>query len=286
MRGALLMSGAMAGFTFNDACMKLLGVEIPLFQALFMRGIATSILLLVLTMRLRQLRFDLSRKDWVLVGIRSVAEMAAGWLFLTSLNHMSLANVSAILQSLPLTVTLASAIFLGEAVGWRRLLAIMIGFCGVVMIVQPGGDAFSVHSLYALSAVACVTVRDVVVRRMSKSVPSLLVSLAAAIAVTFFSGVGSIFVDWQPFDLRAWLLLAGASGFILAGYVMSVAAMRIGEIGFVAPFRYTSLLVAIILGVAVFGTFPNALTLVGASVVVATGLFTILREAAIKSSAP
>ncbi|SMY06432.1 EamA-like transporter family protein [Flavimaricola marinus] len=278
MRGALLMTGAMAAFTFNDACMKALGVHIPLFQALVLRGLGTTILLLILARRMGQLRFDLSREDWTLIAIRTAAEAGAAWLFLTALNNMSIASVSAILQSLPLTVTLASAMFLGEVVGWRRLLAIMIGFGGVLLIVKPGTDAFTIHSLYALGSVICVTIRDVVVRKISKSVPSLVVSLAAAIGVTLFSAAGAAFVQWQPMGLLPSLQLIGATLFVVAGYILSVSSMRVGEIGFVAPFRYTSLLVALILGVVVFGSFPDLLTLIGAAIVVATGVFTLLRE--------
>jgi len=278
MRGALLMSGGMAAFTFNDACMKALGSELPLFQALLLRGVATTLGLLLLTQVMRQMRFAQSRRNWALIVLRTVAECGAAWFFITALFNMPLANVTAILQSLPLTVTLVGALFLGEAVGWRRLLAILIGFCGVLMIVQPGGDGFTGDSVYVLASVACVTVRDLAARQLDRAVPSLLVSLVAAGGVTAFAGVGSLFIDWVPVSGRSWALLFGATTFVIAGYIFSVSAMRVGEIGFVAPFRYTSLLVALILGVVVFGTFPDALTLSGAALVVATGLFTLLRE--------
>jgi drug/metabolite transporter (DMT)-like permease len=278
MRGALLMTGAMAAFTFNDACMKALGVHVPLFQALVLRGLGTTTLLLLLAIRMGQLRFDIGQRDWVLIGVRTAAEAGAAWLFLTALNHMSIGNLSAILQSLPLTVTLASAMFLGEVVGWRRLLAIMIGFGGVMLIIRPGTDAFTIHSLYAIGSVVCVTIRDVVVRSISSHVPSLMVSLAAAAGVTLFSAAGAVFVDWQPMGFWPWMQLLGSISFVVLGYIMSVSSMRVGEISFVAPFRYTSLLVALILGVVVFGTIPDLLTLIGAAIVVATGLYTLLRE--------
>ena len=158
------------------------------------------------------------------------------------------------------------------------MVAILVGFCGVLLIVKPGSDGFTIYSLYALGAVACVTVRDLTARRMTADVPTLLVSAMAALGVLFFAGIGAALSDWAPVTPRSMLLIAGATLCIMMGYVCSVAAMRAGEIGFVAPFRYTSLIVALILGYAVFGTFPDLLTLFGAAIVVATGLFTIWRE--------
>ena len=277
-RGAALMVGAMAAFTFNDACMKALGQDMPLFQALFLRGIGTTLLLGLLALYLGQLRLGFPRRDWVLVAVRTVAECGAAWFFITALFNMPLANVSAILQSLPLTVSLAGALVLGEAVGWRRLVAIVIGFCGVLLIVQPGTDGFTIHSVYALASVACVTVRDLAARRMSAAVPSMTVSLMAALGVLLFAGGGALTIDWAPVSGRDVALLGGATLFVIGGYICSVSAMRVGEIGFVAPFRYTSLLVALVLGVVIFGDFPDPLTLTGAAIVVATGLFTLWRE--------
>ncbi len=277
-RGALFMMGSMTAFTINDAFMKALSDELPLFQALFVRGLATVICLSVLCAVMGQLRFSLTRRDWGLLLLRAIGEVGGAYFFITALFHLPIANVSAILQALPLTVSLAAAVFLREALGWRRVTAICVGFCGVLLIVRPGGADFNIYSLYALAAVACVTLRDVVVRRLSPDVPSVLVALIAAIAVMVFGGFASLLIEWQPFTVKASLQLGGSALFIIFGYVFSVAAMRVGEIGFVAPFRYTSLLVALVLGVVVFGAWPSGLTLVGAFVVVATGLFTLYRE--------
>lgn len=278
MRGALFMTGSMTAFTVNDAFIKLLGEDLPLFQILLLRGIGVVIFLGLLTHYMGQLRFDVSRRDWGLITLRSAAEAASVWFFMSALFEMDLANLSAILQALPLTVTLAGALFLGEAVGWRRLAAILIGFLGVLLIIQPGSDGFSIYALYGLGAVVGVTIRDLAARKLSRQTPSLLVSFVAAVFVLIFAGVGATTEDWAPITSRSWGLITGAMVFIIAGYIFSVSAMRVGEIGFVAPFRYTSLVVAMILGVLVFGTFPDGLTLIGAAIVVATGLFTLLRE--------
>ncbi len=285
IRGALIMMGAMCAYTFNDAFMKSLADEIPLFQAILFRGMGAVVFLIILCRVLGQLRFDLSGRDWGLVILRSIGELGGTYLFLTALFNMPIANVSAILQALPLSVSLAAALFLREPLGWRRLTAIAIGFAGVLLIIQPGGADFSVYSLYALGAVACVTLRDIAVRRMSRDVPSVFVALVAAIGVTGLGAVGSFFVEWQSFTMTTALQLSGATLFLIFGYIASVNAMRFGEIAFVAPFRYSSLLVALILGVLIFDEWPNALALTGAIIVVATGLFTLYRETKLKRTA-
>ncbi|MEO0665867.1 MAG: DMT family transporter, partial [Pseudomonadota bacterium] len=192
---------------------------------------------------------------------------------------------TAILQTLPLTVTLAGALFLGEAVGWRRWGAILVGFAGVLLVVQPGGAGFTIYSLYAVAAVILITVRDMAARRMSRDVPSLLAALVGAAAVTLVGAVGSLTEEWQPLTQPAAIGLAGAVATIIFAYIFSVAAMRSGEIGFVAPYRYTSLLAALILGVVLFGEFPNALTLAGAALITASGIYTLLRENRAKHAA-
>lgn len=278
--GAVLMIGSMAAFTLNDACIKATGGAIPLFQLLTIRGVLSSVLIYALARHLGALNMRLARRDWVLIALRSLSEVGAAYFFLTALLNMPLANVTAVLQVLPLTVTVGAALFFRERVGWRRMLAIAVGFVGMVLIVRPGADGFSAHALYALVAVGFVTMRDLVTRRMSPEVPSMLVTLASAVAVLVFSALASLGVDWVPLDGRLALLLLGSSLFIIGGYVLSVAVMRVGDVSFIAPFRYTGLLWALILGWLVFGDWPDTVTLTGAAIVVLSGLFTLSRERA------
>lgn len=278
MHGALLMAAAMAAFTVNDAFMKIAAGNMPLMQAIFLRSVVVVPLMLLLCLAMGQLRLDLSRRDWRLVLIRTGAEMAGTYLFLTALTHMPLPNISAIMQALPLTVSLAAALVFKEQLGWRRFSAIIIGFIGVLLIVRPGGSDFTIYSVYAVGAVLVVTVRDLAARRMSTHVPSTMAALVAGFGVLLMSATGMAFETWTPVLPHTALMLAGAAGFIIGGYVFSVSAMRVGEISFVAPFRYTSLLMALILGFVVFGDIPKLPTWIGAGIVVATGLFTLYRE--------
>lgn len=277
-RGAVLMMASMSAFTINDAFVKLLGDDLPFFQFLLLRTIGATVLILALAYRAGALVLPEKSRDRWLIALRSPAEMAAAYFFLTALIHMPIANVTAILQVLPLTVALGAALFLGERVGWRRFVAIGIGFVGVYLIVRPGADGFSIYSVYALLAVLAVTVRDLAARRLSPSVSSLTVAAAAVLTILAFAVVGAANTVWKPMASEDWLWLAGSIVTIIGGYLFSVSAMRVGEIGFVAPFRYTSLLVALVVGLVVFGEWPDQVTLIGATIVVATGLFTLWRE--------
>ncbi|MFP7675262.1 DMT family transporter [Marivita sp. S0852] len=281
-RGAILMCLAMAAFTFGDAAIKATGGAMPLSQLLVIRGILASAALLGMAWYFKGLQLRLPKRDWLLIGIRGVAESVAAFFFLTALLAMPLANVTALLQMLPLTVTLGGALVFREAVGWRRWTAIAIGFCGMLLIVRPGTEGFTGASVYALCAVGAVTVRDLVTRRISADAPSLTVTFVSSVMVMLFAAGWSLGQDWVVLTPRLTGLVLLSTSFIIAAYLCSVMVMRVGEVSFVAPFRYTGLVWALILGFVVFGEWPVPLTLLGAAIIVSTGVFSLLREARLK----
>ncbi len=272
------MMASMASFTINDAFVKSTLADLPLFQVITIRATIATILIYIMARRLGALQFRFPRQDWLMVGLRSLSEIGATYFFLTALSQMPLANVSAVLQVLPLTVTLGAALVFSERIGWRRTLAIGVGFCGVMLILRPGTDAFNLSSFYALAAVVCVTIRDLSTRRMSGQVPSLTVTFIGSTTVLCFASVVSTATPWVPMQGWHLMLIAGAALFIIGGYHFSVAVMRVGDVSFVAPFRYTSLLWALLLGWVIFGDWPDALTMLGAAIVVVSGLFMFYRE--------
>lgn len=285
IRGALLMMSSMMAFTINDALMKYLGGSIPLFQLITMRGALTCVLVFALARYLGKVDLRIPKGDRLLVLIRCAAEVATTYFFLTALMNIPLANVTAVLQALPLTVTLGAAVFFGERVGWRRYLAIGIGFCGMLLIVRPGPDGFNVFSLYAMAAMLLVTVRDLITRKMSANVPSMTVTLATALSVTVVAAGVSTTEPWVAVTPSLMALIAAASVFVLLGYLCSVMVMRVGEVSFIAPFRYTSLIWALLLGWFMFGDWPDSVTLIGAAAVVGAGLFTLFRERVVQKAA-
>ncbi|WP_159978197.1 DMT family transporter [Roseobacter cerasinus] len=276
--GALLMMAAMACFTINDALIKATGGAVPLFQLLVLRGFLATALIGVLAWSLGAFQARVPRQDWNWIALRSASEVGAAYFFITALLNMPLANVTAILQVLPLTVTLGSALIYREAVGWRRMTAITIGFCGMLLIVRPGADGFTIWSVYALIAVLCVTARDLIMRRISNAAPSLLVTFSASLGVLLAAGAGSLTITWAPLTPTLGMLVSTSSVFIVGGYYFSVQVMRQGDVSFVAPFRYTGLLWALVLGWLVFGEWPALLTLVGAGVIVSASAYTMVRE--------
>lgn len=286
VKGALLMVGTTASFTISDTCLKATHGMMPLLQVLTLRGVVSSLLLCLLAWRLGALQFRVGRRDGGLLALRCLAEVAAAFFFLSALMNMPLANVSALVQVVPLTVTLGAALFFGEYIGWRRLVAIGLGFCGMLLIVRPGPEGFTPHAAYALASVVCVTVRDLVTRRMSSRMPSMTVTFAAAFSVFVAAGIASFWSEWVPVEIRSLSLIAGSAVFVMLGYLLGVMVMRVGEISFVSPFRYTGLLWALILGWLVFGHWPAPLTLLGAAIIAGAGLFTLYRSRQVAEAGP
>lgn len=278
LKGALYMTLSMAAFTVNDACIKLAAETVPLFQVIFLRGLITTVLLAIFVQMTIGLHLSFPRRDRPLIAGRTLAEIAAMVTYTLALINMPIANATAILAALPLAVTLGAALVFGSPVGWRRLTAIGIGFFGVMLIIQPGTDGFTIWSLLVLLSVVVITARDLFTRAFSPSVPSMTVAVLTAGAVCAVGGVLSAFSPWVALDLREAALITAAAVLIIGGYVFGIMVMRVGEVGFVSPFRYTSLVFALILGLLFFGEFPNGLALVGGAIVMATGIFTLLRE--------
>lgn len=280
MRGAGLMVVAMAAFTINDACMRAIAGDIPVPQILFLRGGLTSAFLAALVLwngyLLELVR--LSSRDTMYTGLRSLGEVCAGFSIVFALSFMSLSTFTAVGQVVPLLLTLSGAVFFGERLGWRRLTAIAVGFAGVMLIIRPGADTFHVTSLLALPAVIAITFRDLMSRHISGHVPPLLVAFAGSLAITVVAGAWSVGSEWSAVPSRTALLMATGGACLVVAYLLSVKVMQVGEIGFVAPFRYTGLLWALFLGVVFLGERPDLLTLCGAAVVVGMGGYSLYRE--------
>jgi drug/metabolite transporter (DMT)-like permease len=279
LRGAGFMMVSMAAFVVNDALMKSLAGEIPLFQAMFIRGLFATVLIAGVAIARGVARPSvLAVVDRKWAGLRAVAELGATTCFLTALFNMPIADATAILQSTPLALTLVAAVVLREQVGWRRWSAVTVGFIGVLMIVQPGGGGFNSAAFWALGAVVFIVVRDLATKQLSPATPSLFIALLAAISITCLGAVVTATQVWAPVQSAAMWTLGFSACFLFVGYLFSVMTMRVGDMGFVSPFRYSILIWALLIGATVFGEIPNMLTIAGLVLVVATGLYTFHRE--------
>lgn len=277
-RGALFLSLAMAVFIVNDALVKSVTDEMSVAQIMLVRGVMTTILVFLIARHLHALptRRMLTNKVMLLrVGF----EIGATLTYITALGRIPFANASSILQSLPLAVTLGAALFLGEPVGWRRWAAIIVGFVGVLIILKPGPAGFVPDALFAVVAVFFTAGRDLVTRRIDPTIPSISVTLFTTCVITTLGGILIVPMGgWQPVDTGALARLALASVAVLAGYQCIISAMRTGEISFVAPFRYTSLIWALGIGILFFGEIPDHWMILGVALVILSGLYTFYRE--------
>ena len=276
--GAALMTCCVLAYVLNDAVMKLLFADIDFFQAIFLRGLVSLPPLLILALMTKTLLQKYSTKNQRLMIIRILAEIGTTVTFLTALKHMPLANVTAILQSLPLAITMAAAIFLGEPVGWRRWSAICVGFTGVLIIIRPGLAGFNSYSLLALAAVILLTVREISTRQLDNKVPTVTVALSTTLGITAFAALMLIGTEWAEINFVSWSLIIAAAAAVTVATLLSVVAMRTGDIGFVSPFRYTSLIGAIGLGILLFGEWPDGVTLLGAAIIAFAGIYSLYRE--------
>lgn len=268
----------MAGFTLNDAITKYSSQSMSMAQVMLVRGAFATLLVGSLAWQRGALVRLRSMLD-PLVALRVLGEAGGTVTFLIALAHLPIASVSAVLQALPLAVTMGAALVFGEDVGWRRWLAIAIGFVGVLVIVRPGFEGFSVYSLVALACVACCAVRDLATKRIPKAIPTVLVSTATALAMTI---VGAALLSpmggWTPMTGQSTALLALAAVLVLIGYQSIIMAMRVGDISFIAPFRYTALIWSILLGLFIFADVPDLPMVIGATIIIGSGLYALYRE--------
>ena len=278
IKGAALMTGAMAFHAFNMTFMKMAFEQVNFFQAIFLRGLVTIALLMAIAAWRGEIIIKISPGNRTLLILRVIGEVGATVCFLSALAHMPLANATAILQSVPFVITLGAVIFLKEYVGWRRWVAISVGFFGVLMIVRPGTDSFDIRSLFVLLAVALIVLRDLVTTKLKFEIPAAYISLMTAIVITLIAGLIGPLVAWEPVTVENFFLLASAATMLTFGYLCSVMTMRVGAISFIAPFRYSILLFTIFLGGVIFDHYPDDLTLIGSMIIVGAGLYTIHRE--------
>lgn len=278
-RGILAMAGAMACFIANDAVVKLASAAMPTAQLIFLRGtMATAIVLAVAfaTGALARARDTVHRS----VVVRALAEALATVLYLTALFQLPIANAAAINLSAPLFIVVLAVAFMGEKVSAAHWLAVCTGFAGVLLVVQPGLEGFNAYALVCLLSALFQALRDLLTRRIAADVPAVLITLSTTVAVTLLAGALSLVEGWRAFAPRDLALLALAAAFLMGAYYLIVDAMRHGELSLVAPFRYTGVLYAIVLGYLIWGDVPNALAWAGIALLVGAGLFVLHRERA------
>lgn len=278
-RASLLMLGSMAAFAFEDVFLKRAATALHPGQVIAMVGLAGALCFWAVAASRGQP--ILTRR--ALSGaalIRSLSEAGASMLYITALSLIPLSINAALLQASPLVVTMGAALFLREPVGWRRWSAIFIGFLGVLIILRPGTAGFQVAGLLTVACVLILAARDLSTRMMPPEIGTFQLTTWAYLALVP-AGLLLMAISQSaptPIAHDQWADLFAALLTGLIGYWAVTAAMRVGEVSFVAPFRYSRLVFAAILAAIFFGERPDIWMLTGAALIIGSGLYTFARE--------
>jgi drug/metabolite transporter (DMT)-like permease len=277
-RGILAMSAAVVVFIFNDALIKLAAESVPAVQAIGVRGIFATlwcVLALLVTGAWRQLRWAAHPR----IVVRGVLEAGSAIFYLIALFQIPFAIATAVNLSTPVILTVLAVLILKESVRWRRWSAVIIGFVGVLLVIQPHPGDLNAWTWLALLGTAFGCFRDILVRFLPVGIPTLVVSFTSALVVAAAGCAWAVVEGWQPMSDRALGFMLGSSLLLAMGYQFVVIALRSGgEFSVIGAFRYGSILWALAIGYVVWGEVPNALAMAGIVVIVASGLYILHRE--------
>lgn len=275
---------AMAGFAFEDLFIKMLSAYFPISEVIMILGFTGSIVFLIIAIFQNA---PIIHKDLLdkYVIMRTICELLGAVFFVTAIALTPLSSASAILQITPLLVTIGAVIFFREKVGWRRWSAVFVGFMGVLLILRPGFGGFMPASIFALLGSVFLAARDLSTRAMKVDLPSVTIALYAFIAF----GISGILII--PFNspmvipsLNQIMYFIGASTFGVFAYYALVISSRIGEMSVISPFRYSRIVFAMLLAIIILGERPDSFTLIGATIIVLSGIYTFVRENLLKKS--
>ncbi len=281
LRGSLFMVLAMLGFAIEDAFFKAAtgtGDVSPGVGTMLFGLFGTGFFLLYALWRREQLYSHAYIEGPLL--IRSAFEILGRLFFALSLAFVPLSTTSAILQAAPLVVTLGAVIVLKEKVGLRRWIAMAVGFFGVLLILRPTPSGFDATVIFAVLGMIGFAGRDLMTRASPPEVSATQLGILGFLMV-FIAGVVITLFESAPLaapSLPALTMLMGTGLAGLIGYSALTKAMRTGEVSVVAPFRYSRLLIALVFAYLIFGERPDALTLIGATLIVGSGVYTLVRS--------
>jgi drug/metabolite transporter (DMT)-like permease len=279
-RGIAAICVGMCIFVGNDTLVKLAAEDgLNTVQIIVLRGLVASTLFVGSLVALSRHRGAIATLRHPLVILRSSIDAVVTLAFITALPLMAIADLTAISMVSPILITILSALLLRESVGWRRWLAVAVGFIGMLLVVRPSSDGFQLAGLLGLASASGVAVREIVTRRLPAALPSPFVALATTLTTT---ALGLVLTPFWP----AWTMpsphaigyLLGSAGLLVAGTMLVILGFRDVDVSAVSPFRFTSVAWAMLAGMLVFGNTPTPIALVGAALIVASGIYTAHRE--------
>ncbi len=276
MRGIVLTLAGVVLLTASDAAIKWSTGTLPFGEALFIRSLFVLIPIAGIVWwrgAAASLRINSMRN----LALRALFGTGSTFLIVASLSILPLGQVLTLVFVTPVLVTALAPLLLGERVGWHRWLAVLAGFAGVVLMLQPDAGAFRYAALLPLAAAIVASLRDITTRRISSRESSLAI-LTFSILGLIAASLATAPFGWRPVSTGE-VLIAGGSGLLfgIAHYLL-IEGYRFAEASLVAPFRYTNLLWAPLMGFLFFGEIPGIALLAGAPIIAASGLYLIWRE--------
>ena len=272
-----MMLAAVIAFAVMDVLMKRLVADYPAMQVTFMRAAASLPLLLAANAAFGHWR-DLLAKRWGLHVMRGFLSVALLWCFVYAVSQLSLANTYAIFMSAPLLITALSVPILGERVGWRQWLAVLVGLVGVIIVLKPTGSGLvTIGGLAALASAIGYAVSAITIRIVTRTDSSAATVFWSLFFVATISGVIACF-RWAPVSWDDWLLIAGLGLTGALGQYFITEAFRLAAPPVIAPLEYTALAWGILFDWLLWMAVPNSRMLIGAAIIVASGLYLIHRE--------
>jgi drug/metabolite transporter (DMT)-like permease len=276
-RGIGYMVAATLLFCLGDTLMKLAASTLPTTEVMFVRSLVATLVVtaaLIVTGTIRRSREALVKA----MALRATADASASLLFQSALARMQFADIMGVNQLQTLSLTAASAFFLGESVGWRRWSAVGVGLVGALLIIKPGTSAFDWWALAAVGAVLLASTREIATRKIPPTVPIPVIMMISSAVVTLASLAGALFTPWAMPGAKDLAMMIGAGFFSLTGQYCTISAIRSAELSVIAPFRYAAMIWALALGYVIWQHIPDTWSLIGIAAITSAGLYTFHRE--------
>jgi len=276
-RGIAAICGCMASYTINDVLVKQLLLTYPVGEVIFVRGVMCTLLIGAVALAFGNAKALRARISGMLAS-RSLCDGLSTAGFIAGLAHMKLANIAAVLQIAPLIITALSVVLYREVVGWRRWSAIGLGFCGALLVIKPIPSEFNIWAIVAAASAVAAAVREIQTRKVGHAVPVLVVAFWGGVAITLCGAVFIVAEDWRMFTGPDLFQLFVAAVFVGIAIYLLALGFRDVDLSVVAPFRYTYLLTSALGGFLVFRDVPDHWTVLGAALIVGSGIYTLHRE--------
>ena len=284
LRSIILMIAAMGCFTLADLLIKIASQTLPIGQIMIGFGIGSSLIFWTL-MAIKGEPIQVAPLRQPAVMLRNVGDIFGSISMCLALAYVPISIIGAVIQTVPLMLTAVAALFLGERVGVRRLSAILVGFSGVLFILQPGASDFDAMVILALVAAIGMAIRDIGTKLISNDVSTLLLSFYASVLFALSGCLVLSITGGAVFpDNTALMLFFGMIALGSLGYVCVTNAIRLGEVSVVSPFRYSRLLFSVATGIIILGEQVDALMIFGCALTVGAGLYIWRREFFLKAS--